>query len=177
VYGKVTQPNTPTVETSIYHGDGERDEYFSPRFYGFGESAYDSQFLPGLDLQQSYGAGIGWTTIRSANQSLDLKMSLSYVNRQFQGPEQGQNLFGSIFDQRYNRTLSHGVLFTQQISIMPSWNDSRAYAAVGGAGLTLPFYKRFSLAINALGSFPNDPPPGFRKNSIQFTTGLTYTLP
>jgi hypothetical protein len=40
----------------------------------------------------------------------------------------------------------------------------------------MPVYKRLSLAITALDTFLNDPPPGFKKNSFQFTTGLTYTL-
>jgi hypothetical protein len=38
-------------------------------------------------------------------------------------------------------------------------------------------YKRLSLAVSTLDTFLNNPPPGFKKNSFQFTTGLTYTLP
>ena len=30
-YGEVTQPATPSIKTAIFHGDAERDEYFSPR--------------------------------------------------------------------------------------------------------------------------------------------------
>jgi hypothetical protein len=45
------------------------------------------------------------------------------------------------------------------------------------SGLTLPVYKRLSLAVSTLDTFLNNPPPGFKKNSFQFTTGLTYTLP
>ena len=45
------------------------------------------------------------------------------------------------------------------------------------AGLTLPVYKRLSVAVNTLDTFLNNPPPGFKKNSFQFTTGVTYTLP
>jgi hypothetical protein len=30
--------------------------------------------------------------------------------------------------------------------------------------------------IGSLDTFLNDPPPGFRKNSFQFTAGLTYAL-
>jgi hypothetical protein len=176
-YGKVTQPDKPTLKTAIYHAGAERDEYFRPRFYGFGQLAYDHNFSQGLDLQQSYGGGIGWTVIKSANQALDLKAGLSYVKEQFQESAQNQNLVGSTFAERYNRTLPHGILFTEQLAATPAWNNTNAYSAAGGAGLTLPVYKRLSLAVSTLDTFLNNPPPGFKKNSFQFTTGLTYTLP
>jgi hypothetical protein len=175
-YGKVTQPGTPTVKTSIFHADAERDEYFTSRVYGFGQLAYDHNFSQGLDLQQAYGGGIGWTVVKSANQALDIKAAMSYVNQQFQAPAQSQNLVGSTFAEHYNRTLPHGILFSEQLSVMPAWNNTNAYSAAGGAGLTLPVYKRLSLAVNALDTLLNDPPPGFKKNSFQFTTGVTYTL-
>lgn len=176
-YGKITQPNTPTVKTAIYHADAERDEYFTSRLYGFGQLAYDHNFSQGLELQQSYGGGVGWTVLKDAKQSLDLKASMNYVSQKFQTAASNLNLVGSVFAERYNRTLPHGIALTEQLSVTPAWNDTRAYSAVAGAGLTLPVYKRLSLAVNSLDTFLNDPPPGFKKNSFQFTTGLTYTLP
>jgi len=176
-YGKITQPNTPTIKTSIYHADAERDEYFSARVYGFGQLAYDHNFSQGLDLQQMYGGGLGWTVIKKPNQTLDLKASVSYIDQQFELSTLNQNLIGSTFAERYNRTLPHGILLAEQLAVTPAWNDTRAYSAVAGAGLTLPVYKRLSVAVNSLDTFLNDPPPGFKKNSFQFTTGVTYTLP
>ncbi len=175
-YGKITQPNTPTIKTDIYHLDAERDEYFTSRLYGFGELAYDHNFSQGLDLQQSYGGGVGWTVIKTANETLDVKASMNYVSQQFQISAANQNLVGSVFAERYNRTLPHGIAFTEQLSVTPAWNNTQAYSAAAAAGLTLPVYKRLSLAVTSLDTFLNDPPPGFKKNSFQFTTGLTYTL-
>jgi hypothetical protein len=40
----------------------------------------------------------------------------------------------------------------------------------------VPIFKRLSVALSALDMFLNDPPAGFKKNSLQFTTGVTYTL-
>jgi hypothetical protein len=175
-YGKLTQPNTPTVKTSIYHADAERDQYFSGRFYGFGQLAYDHNFSQGLDLQQAYGGGVGWTVIKSAHQTLDVKASVNYIRQQFETAANNQNLVGSTFAEGYQRTLPHGILFTEQLSATPAWNNTRAYTASGGAGLTMPMFKRLSLSLSALDMFLNDPPPGFKKNSFQFTTGVSYTL-
>jgi uncharacterized protein DUF481 len=175
-YGKLTQPNTPTVKTSIFHADAERDEYFSGRVYGFGQLGYDHNFSQGLDLQQAYGGGVGWTAIKSARQTLDVKASMSYIKQQFTDATKNQNLVGSTFAEGYQRTLAHGILVTEQLSATPAWNNTRAYTAVGGAGLTMPVFKRLSVAMSALDTFLNDPPPGFKKNSFQFTTGITYVL-
>ena len=42
------------MKTSIYHADAERDEYFSPAVFAFGQAQYDHNFSQGLDLQQTY---------------------------------------------------------------------------------------------------------------------------
>jgi hypothetical protein len=184
-YGKLTQPATPEVKTDIYHLDAERDQYFSPTLYAFSELAYDHNFSQGLDLQQSYGAGVGWTAVKNALEQLDLKASLNYVNQQFQAglpisppPASGQNqdLVGSIFSEIYSRTLPRKILFNEQLSINPAWNNTNASSASASAGFVMPVYKRLSITINSIDSFLNNPSPGFRKNSFQFTTGFAYSV-
>ena len=175
--GKLTQPNTPTVKTSIYHADAEYDKYFTSRVFGFAQLAYDHNFSQGLDLQQNYGGGLGWTALKSSNQTLDLKASANYLHQQFQISQNNQSLIGSTFGERYSRTLHKSILFTEQLSFIPAWNNTAAFSALGSAGLTMPVYKRLSLALSAIDTFLNDPPPGFKKNSFQLTTGLSYTLP
>jgi hypothetical protein len=175
--GKVTQPGTPTVKTEIYHFLAERDEYLSPRIFGFGQAAYDHNFSQGLDLQQTYGGGIGWAAYKTDNQELDLKGSITYIRQSFQQGKGDQNLIGATIAQSYNRRFAHGILFVEQIAFTPAFNNSNAYSGVGNAGLTLPFYKRLNFSIGTIDTFLNNPPPGFKKNSFQFTTGVTYTLP
>src|SRR5208283_875268 len=52
-YGEVTQPSSPTLKTSNFHGDAERDEYFSRHLFAFAQAAFDHNFSQGLDLQQT----------------------------------------------------------------------------------------------------------------------------
>jgi putative salt-induced outer membrane protein YdiY len=175
--GKLTQPNTPDIKTSIYHADAERDEYFTPRLYGFGHLAYDHNFSQGLDLQQTYGGGIGYTLINTPAATLDLKGNIDYVRQAFQISSQNHNLIASSVSERYSRTLFHGIVVNEQLSFVPALNEPSATSALGTAGITLPVYKRLGLNANLTDAFLNDPPPGFKKNSLQFTTGVTYTLP
>jgi hypothetical protein len=175
-YGKIDQPNTPTVKTEILHFDVERDEYFEARVYGFGVASFDHNFSQGLDLQQTYGGGIGWTAVKSANQTLDLKASANYQSQHFETAASNKNLIGSAFAEIYVRKLPLGIVFNEGLTVTPAWNNTSAYSASGTAGITMPVYKRLSLAINTTDTFLNDPPPTFKKNSFQFTTGVTYSL-
>jgi hypothetical protein len=174
-YGEVTQPGTPTIKTSIFHGDVERDEYFSPRVYAFGQGAFDHNFSQGLDLQQTYSGGIGITLIQRGNETLDLKGSVSYIRQQFQGAP-SPNLIGSVFAENFNRKFKRAI-FDQHLTLTPTWNNTNDYSAAFNAQLTVPVYKRLSGSAGFIDSYLNNPPPAFRKNSVQVTLGVSYSLP
>lgn len=174
-YGQVTQPGTPTVKTSIFHADGEQDEYFTDKVYGLAHAAFDHNFSQGLDLQQLYGGGLGYTALKDKVQELDLKADVHYEKQQFASAAD-QNLIGSDFAENYLRKLPRGMVLTQGLLYDPAWNNTTAYSAQAMLGLAAPFSKKFSLSINLMDGFLNNPPPGFKKNSFQFTTGITYTM-
>jgi Protein of unknown function, DUF481 len=175
-YGKVTQPGLPNIKTAIYHADAEEDLYFSPRLFGFGQAAFDHNFSQGLNLQQNYGGGLGWTALKTGAAELDVKAAASYIHQSFSASTSNQSLIGSTFAEIYTRKFKHGVLLNQQISFTPAWNNTSAYFGTATVGLTLPVHKRLSVGITSLDTFLNDPPPGFKKNSFQFSAGLNYAL-
>lgn len=189
-FGKIIQPayssdgvTTPasSSKSSIYHADAERDNYFSPRFYVLAQTVFDHNFAQALDLQQIYGAGIGWTAIKRPTQELDLKSTLQYEGQTFiDAPAgQNQNLIGSTFDGTWAAKLPLKVQFKQQISWIPAYNNTYAYSAGETDSLTMPFFKSLSFSIGSTDSYLNDPPaatPPTKRNSFEFTTGLTYTL-
>jgi hypothetical protein len=175
--GSVSQPNTPKLKTAIFHGDLERDQYL-PRSHGyfFAQTAFDHNYSQGLDLQQMYGGGFGWTVVKQPNQTLDLKGSMSYERQSFLASASGRNLIGSVFSENYARKLPGGATLLEGVSITPSWNTSQAYSWTANTSLNLPVHKRLGFSIAALDTFLNDPPPSFKKNSFQLTMGLNYTL-
>lgn len=174
-YGEVIQPSTPTIKTSIYHAAGEQDKYFTSAVFAFGQAEFDHNYSQGLNLQQTYNGGIGWTAVKSAAQELDLKGSISYIQQEFEtGPT--MNLVGSVFAEHYNRRLPHSMVVDQKLSVTPAWNNTNAYSAAFSTLLTIPVFKRLGGSTGVIDTFLNDPPPGFRKNSFQFTLGLTYSL-
>jgi Protein of unknown function, DUF481 len=174
-YGEITQPATPSIKTAIFHGDAERDEYFSPRLYVFGLGAFDHNFSQGLDLQQTYSGGVGFTIIQRPNETLDIKASVSYIRQQFEGATD-QDLIGSVFGEAFNRKFKRATI-DQHLILTPTWNNTNAYSAAFNLLLTMPVYKRLSGSLGFVDSYLNNPPPAFRKNSAQVTLGISYVLP
>jgi hypothetical protein len=174
-YGTLQQPNTPTVKTDIYHAGVERDEYFSEAIYGFGQAAFDHNFSQGLNLQQTYSGGIGWSVLKRANESLDLKAGGTYFRQSFMRAS-SRNLEGSTFEEDFTRGFQRGIKFNQQLVITPAWNDTNAVTATGSASVTAPVYKRLNFTLGTIDNYLHDPPVGFKKNSFQATMGLTYSL-
>jgi hypothetical protein len=182
-----TTPPTPSVTTlsSIFHSDAERDEYFSPRFYALADLSFDHNYSQGLQLQQVYGGGIGWTPLKSPRQELDLKADLHYEKQAYiTNPVNGAvvatvpsvDLVGSTIFEGYHRNLPRKMVFTESANILPAFNNETAYSANVTAGLAIPVFKRLSASISTTDNFLNDPSPGYNKNSFQFVTGITYAI-
>ena len=184
-YGSITQPGTLGTKTNIIHFDAEQDWYVSPRFYFLVDTAFDHNYSQGMSLQQLYGGGAGYTLIKDPKQELDLKFDIHYERQQyFVTPgivpppplTPSKNLIGADFGDTYMLKLPHGLVFNQTAVITPAFNQTNAYSALATAGLTFPVYKRFGFTVGTLDDFLNDPAIGSKKNSFQFTAGVTYTL-
>ncbi len=175
--GSVSQPGSPKLKTAIFHGDLERDQYLPhSHAYFFAQSAFDHNFSQGLDLQQMYGGGFGWTVIKRPNATLDLKGSMSYERQSFQTAASNHNLVGSVFSQNYLRKLAYGMTWVEGVSVTPSWNIRKAYSWTANSALNVPVFKRLGFSLAAADSFLNDPPTAFKKNSFQLTMGVNYSL-
>ena len=102
---------------------------------------------------------------------------MSYVEQRFAGAAKSMSLAGSVFDEKFLRRFREGATFTQEFTVNPSWTNSKALSTLGNATVSLPVVKRFTFTVGATDNYLNDPPAGFKKNSVQFTTGLSYVLP
>jgi Protein of unknown function, DUF481 len=188
-FGKITQPAyrvgdviVPAVVTksAIYHAEAERDQYFSPHFYALAQTAFDHNFGQDLDLQQIYGGGFGWTFYKTPKQEADVKATIQYEKQQFinSNSSTNLNLIGSTFAATYavHRKL---LTYTQGVAFIPAYNTPRAYSANETNTIAFPAFKNLSFSMGTLDSYLNDPPssePPTKRNSFQFTMGLTYAI-
>lgn len=192
-FGKIVQPSyisggtfVPELVTksAIYRADAERDEYFTPRLFALGQTAFDHNFSQSLDLQQIYGGGLGWTVLKTPRQEADLKATLQYEMQQFipsvgLPPAPSQHLVGSTFSANYALHL-HLLTFAQSVAYLPAYNHLHDYSANETNTVIFPAYKNLGFSIGTIDSYLNDPPtsePPTKRNSFQFTMGLTYSIP
>ena len=188
-YGKITQPAylsgdvlvpATATKSAIYHIDGERDQYVSSRLFALVQTAFDHNFAQDLQLQQIYGGGFGWTFIKSDKEAADLKGTIQYEKQKFFGGTAGSatNLIGSTFALSY---LLHTklVTYTQNLEFIPSYNTPRAYSASEADVLTFPTFKNLGFSVGTIDTYLNNAPaslPPTKRNSFQFTMGLSYAI-
>ena len=176
--GVVKQTGAAEIKTDIVHGGLERDEYFSTRrMYGFAQATFDHNYSQGLDLGSQVGGGIGRTVVKTAANVLDAKASITYLNQSFDGTaSSNKSLAASNLAEAFTHKFKHGVVLAQSFSLTPTWNIMEDWLSNASATLTVPAYKRLNIAMGVIDSYLNNPPPGFKKNSFQLTTGLTYSF-
>jgi hypothetical protein len=186
-YGKITQPAyfsggvlvpSTFTKTAIYHADAERDEYLTPRIFALAQIAFDHNYAQNLDLQQIYGGGLGWTFLKTETQTADVKGTVQYERQTFIGSSTEEDLIGSTFSLDYLLNLKF-LTFAQGVAYIPAYNNSRAYSVNETNTLAFPAYKNLSFTVGTLDSYLNNPPasePPTKRNSFQFTMGLTYAI-
>jgi hypothetical protein len=169
-------------KTNILHGDAEWDKYLSPVIFGLVNASADHNFGNGLQLQQAYGAGLGWSIIKQPKETFDVKATLLYQQQQFyNGIESGLgtpsiNVIGADLNESWSRTFAHNVKFNEYVTLTPTFNVVRAYSAVGNANFVFPVYKKLNFTLSSTDNYLGDPPEGFHRNSFQFTAGITYVV-
>jgi len=142
---------------------------------------YDHSFSQNLQLQQIYGAGLGWTALKTPKQTLDLTANIQYVKQTFMNspPGDNKNLVGSTLSANYVAQLTDEISFTQYAAFLPAFNDGQAYSAAEHDMLTLPAYKHLQFVVGTSDSYLNSvahSEPPSKRNSFQFTFGLSYDI-
>ena len=131
-------------------------------------------------MQQIYGGGMGWTVFSTPRHEADLKATVQYEKQQFISGSSGtnQNLIGSTFSASYGLKLKL-LTYTQNFQFIPSYNTPRAYSATETDTVVFPAYRNLGFSLGTIDSYLNDPPaslPPTKRNSFQFTMGLTYAI-
>jgi Protein of unknown function, DUF481 len=191
-YGLLTQPEIVSngaivqapseLKTNILHGDTEYDRYLSKRFFWLAAASADHNFGSGLNLQQTYGSGLGLTVVREPNQTLDLKANLHYQQQQFYNGVLSNlgtasvNLVGADINDTYRYMFDDGIKLNQTLTLSPSFNIRKAYSVNATSGILIPFYESLNFNVSATDNYLGDPPQGFRRNTFQFTTGFSYAF-
>jgi hypothetical protein len=190
-YGLLTEPfiagvqSASSAKTNILHGDIERDQYVTPRLFYLFDASADHNIGSGLQVQQIYGAGAGYSVIKESMRTLDVKGDIHYQKQDFYpSPDfpsgQTLNLVGASIGELFMQKLPKGLVFNEAGTILPAFNtpagQPSALSAQIIAGLLFPVYKNLGFTLGSQDNFINNPPFGYKKNTFQFTAGVTYAF-
>jgi hypothetical protein len=179
--GQLSQSGSPSITTDIVHANIEHDIFVSSRLFADVSGDFLHSVSQGMKLQQTYGGGLGYVVLRDPHQELDMKASVVYIRQGFE-PEAGgllvadKSLVGAAIGESYTRSLKGGVAFHEGLSFVPAFNDTKAYTGNLFANFAIPVKKRISITIGGVDNYINEPPAGFKKNSFEFVTQLSYKI-
>jgi hypothetical protein len=177
--GKTTQPGDPDTFTNVYHVGVERDEYFSRKGYYLQVTSFDHDYSQGLVLQQIYGGGIGATLVKSEKREFDITADLHYEGQQFNATadvsELNLHLIGSSLTEAYSRKWGK-ITFDEKLAADIAWNNASAFSATANSSVRAPVYKNLGFSVAVIDNFLNNPQVGYKKNSLQFSTGFALSL-
>ncbi len=182
VSGQHVFQSASVTKTNILHGALEYDKFFTPMVFGLVSGSADHNFGQGLQLQQAYGAGGGLAILRTPKNDLAVRASLQYEQQQFYNGvtsglgTQTENLVGASIGETWSRAFPYNIKFNQYVTLNPTFNVLSAYSGVAGAGFVFPAYKNLNFSVTVTDNYLGDPPEGFRRNTIQVTTGVAYEL-
>jgi len=87
-----------------------------------------------------------------------------------------ENLVGLAVNETWNRTFAHNIKFNEYVTLTPTFNVLQAYSAVANTNFVFPVYKKLNFTLSSTDNYLGDPPEGYKRNSFQFTAGVTYVV-
>jgi heme-binding NEAT domain protein len=118
--------------------------------------------------------------LKTPKQEGDLKGTVQYERQQFisGSTDTETDLIGSTFAATY---ILHTKMltYTRGLAFIPAYNIPRAYSANETDTIAFPTFKNLSFSVGTNDSYLNNPPislPPTKRNSFQFTMGLTYAI-
>jgi hypothetical protein len=185
-YGPVSHSRNTGSDLNLLHGEWESDQYLHSNVYLLEQLIFDRNSVQGLNLQQIYGGGIGYTG-RHGRQTVELNLTLSYVAQNFRKNPQSaksedgsflpnQHFFGPDFGASYLYVLPKQIVLFTSIYTSPSWSLRDLYSADSFAAISIPFSKRVGISFHATEGYIDNPAPLFRSNSLELGAGLTYSF-
>ncbi|HEY7856011.1 MAG TPA: DUF481 domain-containing protein [Terriglobales bacterium] len=173
-YGQLSQPNQPTVRTSILNAGVEQDRNVTARLFLFADTQLDHNIAQGLEFQQAYGGGAGWKLFASQATQLSLRADLHWTHQRFLAPS-SESFVASSFTESLRQTYGR-LVWTENVSLTPSYTNGAAYQMSGLSSWAVPLYRSLSLNFNVVDSYLHNPQRGFLRNSLQYSTGIQITI-
>lgn len=191
VYGK-TDTTTPSQVIAHQIAGGVRgDINFTPRWFAFAATDFNSNALQHLDLQNVVDGGLGSHIIKTANTQFDLSLGAGY-NQEYFGtyfvtnptPPPPTNPVAAVTQknaeatagEEFDTKLGGRSTFTETFNYFPNLTGPGGYRYTFNTVLSTAISKWFGWQFNLSDNFLSNPPGGIKKNDLLISTGLRLTF-
>lgn len=155
---------------------GSKYKYnYAERFYTFGLGEVEGDQRSDIAWRARVGGGIGWQIIETERLKWDLEGGVTGTHEDLRGGGSHASinqLWATLVDYRLNSKVS----VSQRLQFESPFDDAANFLLTSDSALTTQLWSRFSLKLNLLNVYDNDPPDGKEKNDMLFRTLLSYSF-
>jgi putative salt-induced outer membrane protein YdiY len=163
------------VNSHTFTTDVKPQYLFTTDNFVFGLVEFDHISTQGLYWRQTYGGGFGHDVVKNPRTTFSLLGGLTYVHEKFfdgSWDDSAQALAGEVFGYQ----ISKRVRLDHDFNFYPNLSDTGEYRFDTATTLSARIAGKFSLNTGVIDLYLSNPPPGNKKNSLTFTTGIGYTF-
>lgn len=182
-YSDSRKPGGGAVINELYSANLQQSFYLTDTKsedgpYLYGVTNFYHNLSLGMNLAQSYGAGIGLDGDHG-NASYTLAADIRYLGEDLYAPGKPLSLAVAGLLEQLSYTFpwpDSGLTFHERILFLPAFNDSHAFQVRGSTGINVPIRKNISLNIDLLDDYIRNAPPKSLQNFAKVTFGFSYAI-
>lgn len=187
IYGN--DDSTPPSRTTANElRAGARGDYnFTPDFFAFAFTNFDTNELQHLDLRSVIGGGAGWHVIHTARNTFDVFGGLTWDRDAFGAYSIAnptppppttlvaalkRNSAEAVIGEEFDSHLNKRTLFVEKFSFYPNLSHTGDYRTQFDMSLSTLLKQWLSWQTTFSDSYISYPPPGLKGNDLVLSTGL-----
>jgi putative salt-induced outer membrane protein YdiY len=189
VYGKNDTTSPSQVIAHQIAGGIRGDVNFSPRWFAFGATDFNSNALQHLDLQNVVDGGIGGHVIKTKSTQFDVFAGAGY-NQEFFGaytlpnPTPPPTAFPAVTQrnaeanagEQFDTKLGSRSTFSETFNYFPNLSGPSGYRYTFNSIVSTAISKWLGWQFSLNDTYLSNPPTGIKKNDLLLSTGLRLTF-
>jgi putative salt-induced outer membrane protein YdiY len=139
----------------------------------FGLVQFDHISTQGLYLRQIYGGGYGHDLIKNSRGTFSVLGGLTYVHEKFFNGDWDDSA-DALIAEKLGYQFSERVRLDHDFNFYPNLAHTGEYRFETATTLSAKLAGKFSINAGVIDLYLSNPPPGNKKNTVTFTTGIGY---
>ncbi len=175
VYATNNAPGAnPSTTANSVDGGLRYDRNITPRLFGFGNTAFQTNALQDLDLRALVGGGLGFHAIKGERTTLDLLGGANYTHESY--TTFSRNFAALQVGDEFTHKIGAGTSLVQKFFFFPNMSNTGEYYTTFDLGTVTKLSKWLGWQNSFSDIYVSNPPLGKKQNDILLTTGLNVSF-